>query len=52
MKKFVGFMEVKFFNFFVALFALASVASTAIAQRNGAFVGLEIGVSGGGGGKI
>lgn len=40
----------KFFAFkpFVALFALASVASNVAAERNGAFVGAEIGMSGGG----
>lgn len=53
MKKFVEFLGVKFFacNPFVALFALASVASTVSAERSGAFVGAEIGI-GGGGGKI
>lgn len=51
MKKFVEFLGVKFFacNPFVALFALASVASTVSAERSGAFVGAEIGMSGGGG---
>ncbi|ETD22166.1 hypothetical protein [Helicobacter macacae] len=54
MKKFVEFLGVKFFAFkpFVGLFALVSVASNVAAERSGAFVGAEIGMSGGGGGKI
>lgn len=51
MKKVCRILGEKFFGFkpFVALFALASVASTVSAERSGAFVGAEIGMSGGGG---
>lgn len=54
MKKVCRILGVKFFAFkpFVALFALASLASTVSAERSGAFVGAEIGMSGGGGDKI
>ena len=54
MKEVCRILGVKFFAFkpFVALFALASVASNVAAERSGAFVGAEIGMSGGGGGKI
>ena len=47
MKKVCRILGEKFFGFkpFVALFALASTVS---AERSGAFVGAEIGMSGGG----
>ena len=50
MKKVCRILGEKFFGFkpFVALFALASVASTVSAERSGAFVGAEIGMRGGG----
>lgn len=49
MKEVCRILGVKFLlsNPFVALFALASLASTVSAERSGAFVGAEIGVSGG-----
>lgn len=49
MKEVCRILGVKFFAFksFVALFALASVASTVSAKTSGAFVGAEIGMSGG-----
>lgn len=51
MREVCRILGVKFFAFkpFVGLFALASVASTVSAERSGAFVGAEIGMSGGGG---
>lgn len=54
MRQVCRILGVKFFacNPFVALFALASVASNVAAKRSGAFVGAEIGMRGGGGDKI
>ena len=56
MKRFVEFVSVRFnvlcASLCVATSVLAMLASSVAAETSGAFIGAEIGMSGGGGGKI